>query len=60
MKFVIDKRRVQWHKFLRSISLRTNTLFNTFLSQKGCSGQLVFNHETGTLDIKVFEFFLLC
>jgi len=39
--------------FLHLISKRTQASFNVFLSQKGYSGDIVFDHINKTLDIKV-------
>ncbi|EGC31845.1 hypothetical protein DICPUDRAFT_39295 [Dictyostelium purpureum] len=49
----LNTRYIQWQRFRLSISRRSNQFFNIFLSKKGYTGTLTFNHKEGKLDINV-------
>jgi len=47
------RRKETWDYFLRVISKKTKCAFNVYLSQKGFSGDLKFDHEKQTLYVSV-------
>jgi hypothetical protein len=49
----LKDRIVRWSGFRSSIAKRTMLLFNMYLSQKGYSGSLSFDHEAKKLEISV-------
>jgi len=49
----LQSRKESINYFLHLISKRTQASFNVFLSQKGYSGDILFDHTNKTLDIKV-------
>ncbi|KAH3762508.1 structural maintenance of chromosome protein [Pelomyxa schiedti] len=51
VKQQLAERQKKWDKMLRSIARRTSVFFSSFLSQKGYSGRLVFDHRASTLSI---------
>lgn len=53
LKLNVKIRHKKWKKFLVSISHRTKMLFAGYLSQKGFSGSLEFDHEQEKLTIHV-------
>eukprot|EP01105_Mastigella_eilhardi_P019494 TRINITY_DN4588_c0_g1_i5.p2 TRINITY_DN4588_c0_g1~~TRINITY_DN4588_c0_g1_i5.p2 ORF type:complete len:506 (-),score=134.86 TRINITY_DN4588_c0_g1_i5:54-1571(-) len=49
----LDRRGKRWYTFLHSIAQRTSVLFNSFLSQQGCSGAVQFDHIGQSMVIEV-------
>jgi len=48
-----QKRREFWRTCIKKISKRASIYFNVYLSQKGYSGKLLFDHESQKLNIEV-------
>ncbi|KAM9995704.1 hypothetical protein ACTFIY_001895 [Dictyostelium cf. discoideum] len=49
----LNDRYKKWQRFRLSISRRSDQYFNIFLSKKGYTGSLTFDHQNGKLDINV-------
>ncbi|KZP04196.1 hypothetical protein FIBSPDRAFT_807094 [Athelia psychrophila] len=49
----LSLRRARWQEFCRHISLRCKLVFQCHLSNRGYYGKVLFNHEAGTLQLKV-------
>ncbi|KAN0038923.1 hypothetical protein ACTA71_001115 [Dictyostelium dimigraforme] len=49
----LNERYKKWQRFRLSISRRSDQYFNIFLSKKGYTGSLTFDHQNGKLDINV-------
>uniref|UniRef100_A0A6B2LLV7 RecF/RecN/SMC N-terminal domain-containing protein n=1 Tax=Arcella intermedia TaxID=1963864 RepID=A0A6B2LLV7_9EUKA len=53
MSICLQQRRKYWNVLLQAASRKTKSNFNVYLSQKGHSGELLFDHEKKTLNISV-------
>ncbi|EGG13304.1 structural maintenance of chromosome protein [Cavenderia fasciculata] len=53
LKIHLNFRQKNWVKFQRKISLRVSQYFNIFLSRKGYSGKIDFDHEDKKLEVSV-------
>ena len=48
-------RLARWHEFRRHIALRCKIYFSYHLSNRGYFGKVIFDHVTGTLQLKVLQ-----
>ncbi|KAL1668799.1 P-loop containing nucleoside triphosphate hydrolase protein [Schizophyllum commune] len=53
LKASLSQRLVKWQEFRRHIALRCKYVFQYHLSQRGYYGKVIFDHEQGTLSLKV-------
>ncbi|PRP80617.1 hypothetical protein PROFUN_11560 [Planoprotostelium fungivorum] len=53
MEKCLQGRLAKWQSFRKSLAMRTGMLFNYYLTQKGYSGSLKWDHEGKKLDIRV-------
>jgi hypothetical protein len=53
LRDAVHVRLEKWHEFRRHIALRTKYIFQLNLSNRGYYGKVLFNHEQGTLSLKV-------
>jgi len=49
----LESRIEKWAAFRKVLAKRTRTYFNMFLSKRGSTGSITFDHEAGLLDINV-------
>jgi hypothetical protein len=55
LRQAIHTRFEKWHEFRRHIALRTKHIFQYHLSNRGYYGKVLFNHEQGTLQLRVSQ-----
>jgi structural maintenance of chromosomes protein 6 len=53
LKESLNKRLFRWQEFRRHIALRCKMVFKYNLSQRGYYGNILFNHSSGKLELKV-------